>query len=119
MRSFALVGALMAAALTGAPGMAQQSGFEDEVLRRLDRLERRIDALERDLDRERERADSGYSRREPERSEVVAAVTLMCGADCGMQAARYCRNAGFARGVALEIEKRNGFDNVTRARCFN
>lgn len=104
------------------PVAASQAGFEDEVLRRLDRLERRIDMLERDLDRERDRSRESYSRPAPRpapREEVVAAVNLLCGANCGIPVAGYCRSAGFARGVAVTIEKRNGFDHVTRARCFN
>lgn len=118
MRGAAIVGAMVLAVVGTVPAAAQ-SRFENEVLRRLDRLERRISDLERDMDRG---AGGGYATRPappPARQEVVAAVSQLCGADCGMAARVYCKNAGFANGVAVTIEKRNGFDHVTRARCFN
>ncbi|PCD04446.1 hypothetical protein COC42_09335 [Sphingomonas spermidinifaciens] len=121
MRKLLSIGALLLAVSGTMPAAAQDRGFEDEVLRRLDRMERRIDALERELDRERgyDRPRGGYSQRPAAREETVAAVSLLCGADCGMAAANYCRRAGFQRGVAVTIEKRMNLDHVTRARCFD
>jgi hypothetical protein len=122
MRILAIGGAMILA-LVGAVPASAQSDFEREVLRRLERLERRLDDLERDRGREERRRDrdSDYSRpySEQPRNEVVAAVSLLCGANCGMAAQSYCRSTGFRNGVAITIEKRGAFDHVTRARCFN
>ena len=121
MRILAIGGAMMLA-MSGTASASAQDQFESEVLRRLERLERRIDELERggrrgyDGDYSRSRSES---RSEAPRNEVVAAVSLLCGADCGMAAQSYCRNTGFRNGVAITIEKRGAFDHVTRARCFN
>ena len=113
MRILAMSGAIVLA-LAGAVPAAAQSDFESEVLRRLERLERRMDALERGDRRRDSRSES-----QGQRNEVVAAVSLLCGANCGMAAQSYCRQTGFRNGVAITIEKRGMFDHVTRARCFN
>lgn len=122
MRIFAASAALVLTLAASLPAGAQDRSFENEVLRRLERLERRIDALER-RDGRGGGYDSDYARpapREPQqRNEVVAATSLLCGASCGMAAQSYCRQTGFAKGVPLDIEKRGAFDHVTRVRCFN
>jgi hypothetical protein len=112
------IGSAMMLAMTGTATASAQDQFEAEVLRRLERLERRLDDLERGG---RRNYDSDYSRSRSEspRNEVVAAVSLLCGANCGMAAQSYCRTTGFRNGVAVTIEKRGAFDHVTRARCFN
>jgi len=117
-----LGGALALAVTATMPAGAQNSDFEQEVLRRIERLERRID----DLERENRRGDArGYRSRDEgqrnggQRTEVTAAVSLLCGADCGMAARSYCQRTGFGNGVAITIEKKGMFDHVTRARCFN
>lgn len=117
MRILAIGSAMILAVAATMPASAQ-SDFESEVLRRLERLERRVEELERGGGR---RQSSDYSRRDSDgqRNEVVAAVSLLCGANCGMAAQSYCRSTGFRNGVALNIEKRGAFDHVTRARCFN
>ena len=117
MRIWSIAGAIILA-MTGTMPARAQNDFESEVLRRLERLERRMD----DLERGNRRGSGGdYSRREQEgpRNEVVAAVSLLCGANCGMAAQTYCRSTGFRNGVAVTIEKRGAFDYVSRARCFN
>ena len=124
MRISAVAAALVLTLAASVPAGAQDRSFENEVLRRLERLERRIDALERRDGGGRSGGyDSDYARpapREPQqRSEVVAATSLLCGASCGMAAQSYCRQTGFAKGVPLDIEKRGAFDHVTRVRCFN
>lgn len=123
MRIWAAGGAIILT-LVGTMPASAQTDFEREVLRRLERVERRLDDLERDQRRDRgdrRRDDSDYSRgpAENQRNEVVAAVSLLCGANCGMAAQNYCRQTGFRNGVAITIEKRGAFDHVTRARCFN
>ena len=116
MRVWSLAGAMILAMAGTLPASAQ-SDFENEVLRRLERLERRVDELERG---NRRNDDNGSrSRPEGQRNEVTAAVSLLCGADCGMAARSYCQRTGFRNGVAITIEKRGAFDHVTRARCFN
>ena len=124
MRIWAVAGAMILTMIGTMPASAQ-ADFEREVLRRLERLERRMDQLEReerrDDRREDRRRDDDYSRpySSQSRNEVVAAVSLLCGANCGMAAQTYCRRTGFRNGVAITIEKRGAFDHVTRARCFN
>ena len=115
MRIWAVAGAMILTMIGTMPASAQ-ADFEREVLRRLERLERRMDQLERE-----ERRDDDYARpgSGQTRNEVVAAVSLLCGANCGMAAQSYCRSTGFRNGVAITIEKRGAFDHVTRARCFN
>jgi hypothetical protein len=114
------IGGAMALALLGTMPAQAQSDFEREVLRRLERLERRMDDLERANGGEQRReAPRAYADPPPQRQEVVAAVSLLCGANCGMAAQSYCRQTGFRNGVAITIEKRGAFDHVTRARCFN
>jgi hypothetical protein len=117
MRIVAMAGA-MAMALMGTAPAGAQSDFESEVLRRLERLERRIDELERGGARQSSNRRPFFAP-PPAREETIAAVSLLCGANCGMAAQFYCKNTGFANGVPVQIEKRNGFDHVTRARCFN
>jgi hypothetical protein len=117
MRMWA-IGGVIILALAGTMPASAQTDFESEVLRRLERLERRMDDLER-RDGRRDRGDSSRSAAEPQRNEVVATVSLLCGANCGMAAQIYCRNTGFRNGVAVTIEKKGAFDHVTRARCFN
>ena len=124
MRIPAIGGAMILTMLATMPASAQ-SDFEREVLRRLERLERRMDQLEGDDrredrgDRRRDGADYARPYSDQPRNEVVAAVILLCGANCGMAAQKYCRNTGFRNGVAITIEKRGMFDHVTRVRCFN
>lgn len=120
MRIWLMRGAMVLTAAAATMPAAAQSDFESEVLRRLERLERRIDDLERRDERRgrSERSDRSNSTPQPRR-EVVAAVSLLCGANCGMAAQSYCRSSGFGNGVAVTIEKRGAFDHVTRARCFN
>ncbi len=119
MKTLLSMGVMALAVFATMPAGAQDRGFEDEVLRRLDRMERRIQMLENELDRGRDRGRPIQSYRPAAREETVAAVSLLCGADCGMAAVNYCRRAGFQRGVAVTIEKRMNLDHVTRARCFD
>ena len=120
MRFWAIGGAMFLALVGTMPARAQNSDFENEVLRRLERLERRMDDLERGQRRSEAPAPARrYSDAPQPRTEVVAAVSQLCGASCGMAAQNYCRSTGFANGVAITIEKRGAFDYVTRARCFN
>lgn len=111
------IGMSMLFAASGATPAMLQSDVERELLRRVERLERRVE----DLERESRRSD--YSRPAPSRPsprrEVTAAVSLLCGADCGMAARSYCKRTGYENGVAITIEKKGAFDHVTRARCFN
>ncbi len=116
MRMWAIGGAMILA-LAGTVPAAAQSDLERELLQRIERLERRVADLERGENR-RPGRDSSRSDG-PQRSEVVAAVSLLCGANCGMAAQNYCRTTGFRYGVAITIEKRGAFDHVTKARCFN
>ena len=128
MRIWAVAGAMILTMVGTMPASAQ-ADFEREVLRRLERLERRMDQLEREERRDDRREDRRDDRRRDDdysrpyssqsRNEVVAAVSLLCGANCGMAAQSYCRSTGFRNGVAITIEKRGAFDHVTRARCFN
>jgi hypothetical protein len=118
MRVWAIGGAMLLTLLGTMPAQAE-SDFDREVLRRLERLERRMDDLERDQRRSGERGPSRVSSEPPQRREMVAAVSLLCGANCGMAAQPYCRQTGFRNGVAITIEKKGAFDHVTRARCFN
>ena len=110
MRIWAVAGAMILTMVGTMPASAQ-ADFEREE-RRDDRREERRDDRRRDEDYSR--PYSGQSR-----NEVVAAVSLLCGANCGMAAQSYCRSTGFRNGVAITIEKRGAFDHVTRARCFN
>ncbi|MGQ0660753.1 hypothetical protein, partial [Sphingosinicella sp.] len=91
--------------------------FHDEVLRRLDRLERMVERLEREIDRGSALRPGGPPG--GGRQEVVAAVNILCGANCSQMAVHHCRTLQFGNGVALNIERRGMADWVTRVRCFN
>jgi hypothetical protein len=103
---------------TATAGHAQVTAPNDELMRRLERVERALDRLERDfalLSSQRSPREAGR------RQEVVAAVSQHCGANCGMVAQSYCRGIGFNNGVPLRIEPRGlgNFDHVVQVRCFN
>jgi len=119
LRSLSIIAAV-SLLITAAPALAQPDPTNAELGRRLEQLERQVDRLERELDRQAQSRRDTPRRPEPRR-EVTAAVSLLCGANCGSAARSYCRGIDFGNGVALKIERKGigNFEHVVQVRCFN
>lgn len=80
---------------------------------RIDVLERRVVDLERQLDRD---ADRGGRRSQ----SVDMTVDRDCIFDsCVVMAAKLCADAGFARGVPIEVRPNGSWQRLVRASCVD
>lgn len=84
---------------------------------RIDRLERRVADLEREADRDdrsgmRDRGRGGRS--------VDTTVDRDCMFDsCAVMASKLCADAGFARGVPIEVRQNGSWQRLVRATCVD
>lgn len=95
-----------------APGPARGCGAQDWACR-IETLERRVAELEREVDR----GDRGGGRRG---RSVDMSVDRDCISEtCPNLATKLCANAGFARGVPIEVRQNGAWQHLLRATCLD